>query len=348
MVFGFGKKKQPQPTPQQPEQKQPELKPQPEPKKSEQKPTKKGLFSRLSRGLGKTRQRFSSGVSTLLLGRKEIDDDLMEELETYLLSADVGLAATSHFIKELTAQISRKHIQDPAVLLDTLKTIMTETLSVAEHNFSIEAAKPFTLMMIGINGSGKTTTTGKLASRLLGEGRSVLLAAADTFRAAAVEQLQTWGERHNVPVIAQHTGADSAAVAFDAVQSAQAKNVDCLIIDTAGRLHTQNHLMQELEKIKRVMGKVDEHAPHETMLVLDASIGQNALQQAKLFHEAIGVTSLCITKLDGTAKGGILFAIVKELGLPIRYIGVGEQAEDLQPFVAKDFVDALFINEHDS
>ncbi len=326
MVFGLGKKKQSQP------EQQKDL-PQP----------KKGLLGRLSRGLGKTRQRFANGVSTLLLGRKSIDDDLIEELETYLLSADIGLAATTYFIEELTQQISRKQIQDPEVLLETLKFLMTKALSAAEQPLPINTeASPFVLMMIGVNGSGKTTTTGKLANQLLQEGHSVMLAAADTFRAAAVEQLQTWGQRHNVPVVAQHTGADSAAVAFDAVQSAKAKSTDCLIIDTAGRLHTQSHLMQELEKIKRVVTKVDSSAPHEVMLVLDAGIGQNALQQAKLFHETIGITSLCITKLDGTAKGGIVFAIVKELGLPIRYIGVGEQADDLQPFVAKDFVDALF------
>jgi fused signal recognition particle receptor len=370
MVFGFGKKKKQQvekveaPAPQQEEVTstevaiEPEIEAKtevaPEPVISEPtveptsaKKEKRGFFKRLTGGLSKTRKKFSEGVVTLFAGKKSIDDDLLEELETYLLSADLGIEASEYLIEELTKQISRKAIKDPEVLLGTLKQLMTEMLLPAEQALPIEQsqAQPFTIMMIGINGSGKTTTTGKMAKRFKDQGKNLMLAAADTFRAAAVEQLQRWGERNDVPVVAQKTGADSAAVSFDALHSAKAKQADVLIVDTAGRLHTQDNLMEELKKIKRVMQKVDAAAPQEVLLVLDSGIGQNALQQAKLFNEAIGVTGLVLTKLDGTAKGGIIFAIVKELGLPIRFIGVGEQAEDLQPFVAKDFVDALFAND---
>lgn len=303
---------------------------------------KKGFFQRLTSGLSKTRQRLSNGLTNLVLGKKRLDDELLEELETILLSADVGFDATQHFLNELVHRLGRKELADETLILTTLKQIMIETLSGAEVPLDSNIASPYVIMMTGVNGAGKTTTIGKLAHYFQQQGKTVLLAAGDTFRAAAVEQLQTWGDRNQVAVVAQHSGADSAAVCFDAIQSAKAKNIDILLADTAGRLHTQDHLMAELKKIKRVIAKVDPSAPHETMLILDASIGQNALQQAKLFHEAIGVTSLCVTKLDGTAKGGIIFAIVQALKLPIRFIGVGEQITDLQPFSAQDFVEALF------
>lgn len=306
---------------------------------------KKGFFQRLTQGLSKTRQRLSNSLTTIIKGKKKIDDELLEELETLLLSADMGIETTQYFLNELVRRLGRNELDNESIIFDTLKQIMTETLVSAQAPLISEIkTAPYVIMMIGINGSGKTTTIGKLAHYLQNQNKTLLLAAGDTFRAAATEQLQTWGARNNVPVIAQQSGADSAAVCFDALQSAKAKNIDVLIADTAGRLHTQSHLMEELKKIKRVMSKIDETAPQEMMLVLDASIGQNALQQAKLFHQAVGVTSLCITKLDGTAKGGIIFAIIKELNLPIRFIGVGEQIDDLQPFSAREFVDALFSN----
>ncbi|OGT29891.1 MAG: signal recognition particle-docking protein FtsY [Gammaproteobacteria bacterium RIFCSPHIGHO2_12_FULL_35_23] len=314
-------------------------------KKQTQQPAteKQGLLKRLALGLQKTRARFAEGVVNLFTGKKVIDTELIEELETYLLSADIGVKASQELMAELTKQIHRKHINDPALLLDTLKSIMLTMLKPAEQPILIQSShQPFVIMMVGVNGAGKTTTTGKITQYYQQNGYQVMLAAADTFRAAAIEQLQTWGKRNRVPVIAQHTGADSAAVSFDALESAKSKQLDLLIIDTAGRLHTQSHLMDELKKIKRVISKLDTSAPHEVLLVLDATIGQNALQQAKLFKEAIGVTGLCITKLDGTAKGGIVFAIAKEFNLPIRFIGVGEQVTDLQPFIAEDFIQALF------
>jgi len=322
-MLGFGKKKQVKTPPAHPDQ--------------------KVLSKNLNEGLSKTRKTFKDNVADALLGKRIVSKTLLEDLETHLLTADMGIEATQYFIKELSKQISRKNVKSSDMLLVALKEIMTESLTQAQIPLTIdENKKPFVIMMVGVNGAGKTTTIGKLTKRLQNDGKNIMLSAGDTFRAAAVEQLQTWGERNNVPVVAQQSGADSAAVSFDAIQSAQSKGMDVLIADTAGRLHTQTHLMEELKKIKRVMMKVDEHAPHEVLLVLDASIGQNALQQAKLFHEAIGVTGLCITKLDGTAKGGMVFAIVKELGLPIRFIGVGEQVDDLQAFNAKAFVDALF------
>jgi fused signal recognition particle receptor len=256
--------------------------------------------------------------------------------------ADVGVDATLEIIEGLTKRVSRKELTSPEALQEALQQELLALLQPCERALDVSAAKPYVILMVGVNGVGKTTTIGKLARRFQSEGRSVMLAAGDTFRAAAVEQLQVWGERNNVPVVAQHTGADSASVIYDALQAAQARNVDVLIADTAGRLHNKDNLMEELRKVVRVMGKLDDQAPHEVMLVLDAGTGQNALAQASHFQEAVGVTGLSLTKLDGTAKGGIIFAIARKLGLPIRFIGVGEAAEDLRPFVADDFIRALF------
>lgn len=307
-------------------------------------PTQKPrLFGRLVSGLSKTRQNLSKGLSSTFLGKKQIDDDLLEDIEMLLLSADVGAEACQQFMDALQARLKRKTLTDAEAVMHALKEDMLALLSRVEMPLTIPDHHdgPFVILMIGINGAGKTTTIGKMAKQLQQQGKSVMLAAGDTFRAAAVEQLQTWGERNHIPVIAQQTGADSASVAFDAYQSAKAKNCDVLIVDTAGRLHTQNHLMAELKKIKRVIGKIDETAPHEVMLILDASIGQNALIQAEQFLTAVDVTSLTMTKLDGTAKGGILFAIAKKLTIPIRFIGVGENIDDLRPFKAREFMDAL-------
>jgi fused signal recognition particle receptor len=335
-IFGLGKKNNPKPSETDNKTTKPIVEKKPEPEK-------KGFFKRLSSGLSKTRQQLTSGLTDSILGAKVINEDLIEEIETILLSSDIGVDVTESIIDDLTKRIGRRELHKGSLLLEQLQKLLVEILKPAEQPLIIDkTARPFTIMMIGINGSGKTTTIGKLTKQLKNENYSVMLAAGDTFRAAAIEQLQTWGERNDVAVVAQHSGADCAAVCFDALDSAKSKNMDVLIADTAGRLHTQSHLMEELKKVKRVMSKLDSAAPQEVLLVLDASIGQNALQQAKLFGEAIGVTGLCITKLDGTAKGGIVFAIVKELGLPIRFIGVGEGIDDLQPFSAQDFVDALF------
>lgn len=302
-----------------------------------------GFFGRLKRGLSKTGSALSEGLGNLFLGNREIDDDLLEDIETQLIMSDVGIEATQKIIGNLTQQVARKELDDARTLLKSLKNELAEVLRPSEAPLQIDGQKkPYVILMIGVNGVGKTTTIGKLAKRFQQQGKSVMLAAGDTFRAAAVEQLQVWGERNNVPVIAQHTGADSASVIFDAIQAAQSRNYDVLIADTAGRLHNKDGLMEELKKVVRVMKKLDETAPHEVMLVLDAGTGQNALAQAKHFGAAIGVTGISLTKLDGTAKGGIIFAISKQLNLPIRFIGVGEKIEDLRPFVANDFVDALF------
>ena len=303
-----------------------------------------GFFGRLKAGLSRTRSNFAQGLGDLLLGKKEIDDDLLEEIETHLLSADVGMDATNAIINELSQKLKRNQLADSAALYDALKQILGDLLKVSEQPLEIPAnlGKPFVILMVGVNGVGKTTTIGKLAKRFQTQGHSVMLAAGDTFRAAAVEQLQVWGERNNVPVVAQHTGADSASVIFDAYQSAQAKGVDILIADTAGRLHTKDNLMQELEKVVRVLKKLDEDVPHETMLVLDATTGQNALSQAQSFTKSVQVTGLSLSKLDGTAKGGMVFAIAQQLGLPLRFIGIGEKVDDLRPFSAEEFVDALF------
>ncbi|RLT95095.1 signal recognition particle-docking protein FtsY [Ketobacter sp.] len=303
------------------------------------------FFARVKQGLSRTRAGLSDGLAGLLLGKKAIDDDLLEEIETQLLVADVGMDATSKIIAAITERMNRKELKDSDALYDALKEEMAKVLRRSDDGggLHIESGKrPFVILIVGVNGVGKTTTIGKLAKKLQQEGKSVMLAAGDTFRAAAVEQLQVWGERNNIPVVAQHTGADSASVIFDAVQSAQSKGVDVLIADTAGRLHTKSNLMDELSKVKRVMAKLDASAPHEVMLVLDAGTGQNALSQAEQFHQAVGVTGITLTKLDGTAKGGIVFAIAANLGLPIRYIGVGEQIDDLRPFEADEFVRALF------
>ena len=305
-----------------------------------------GLFSSLRERLGKTRRGLTDGLADVLLGEREIDDDILEELETRLLMADVGVEATNAIIADLSKKVSRKELGDASALIEALCADMVNILKSTEQPLQIESDnKPFVILVVGINGAGKTTTIGKLAKRFQNQGHSVMLAAGDTFRAAAVEQLKTWGERNQVPVVAQGTGADSASVIYDAVQSAQSKNIDIIIADTAGRLHTQSNLMDELKKIKRVIGKLDDAAPHEVMLVMDAGFGQNALIQAQQFHDALQLTGLTITKLDGTAKGGVLFAIAQKLGLPIRFIGVGEGIEDLREFHADEFVDALLDRE---
>lgn len=317
------------------------------PKETESKPEKVGFFTRLKKGLSKTRQSFTDSIASLVLGKKEIDDDLLDDLEMILLTADVGIEATDRIIQNLTQQVSRKELKDPEALISALKTQLQDIIDPMSQSLEIDShlannGGPFVILMVGINGVGKTTTIGKLAKKYQLEGKSVMLAAGDTFRAAAVEQLQTWGERNNVPVMAQKTGADSAAVIFDAIQSAKAKNIDVLIADTAGRLHTQSNLMDELKKVKRVMSKVDETAPHEVMLVIDAGTGQNALNQAKQFQEAVDVSGITLTKLDGTAKGGIVYALAEQRQIPIRFIGVGESIDDLREFDSKSFTEALF------
>jgi len=303
-----------------------------------------GLFSRLKAGLSKTRATLADGLGSLLLGKKAIDQNLMDELETQLLTADVGIKATTSILAELTSRLKRNQLADSDALYEALRDILGTMLAPCEVPLNIPAGadQPFVILMVGVNGVGKTTTIGKLAKRFQAEGKSVMLAAGDTFRAAAVEQLQVWGDRNNVPVVAQHTGADSASVIFDAYQSACARRIDVLIADTAGRLHNKNNLMQELEKVVRVLKKLDPAVPQEIMLVLDASTGQNALSQARSFTESVHVSGLVLSKLDGTARGGMVFAIATELGLPLRFIGIGEKAEDLRPFVASQFVDALF------
>ena len=309
------------------------------------KPEKSGLFSRLKDGLSRTRQSLTGGIADLVLGSKSIDDALLEEIETMLLMADVGVEATREIIDKLTQQVVRKELGDAETLMAALHDHMQTILEpVSQPLRPAENVSPFVILMVGINGAGKTTTIGKLAHRFQQDGKKVMLAAGDTFRAAAVEQLQTWGERNDIPVIAQQQGADAASVIFDALQSARARGMDVLIADTAGRLHTQSNLMEELKKIKRVMGKLDAQVPHEVMLVVDAGTGQNALNQAQEFHSAVGLTGITLTKLDGTAKGGIVFAIARKMNIPLRFIGVGEGIENLREFNAREFVDALFEN----
>ncbi|EOY5417473.1 signal recognition particle-docking protein FtsY [Cronobacter turicensis] len=310
----------------------------------QEKPTKEGFFARLKRSLLKTKENLGSGFISLFRGKK-IDDDLFEELEEQLLIADVGVDTTRKIIANLTEGASRKQLRDAEALYGLLKEEMGDILAKVDEPLSVEGNTPFVILMVGVNGVGKTTTIGKLARQFEQQGKSVMLAAGDTFRAAAVEQLQVWGQRNNIPVIAQHTGADSASVIFDAIQAAKARGVDVLIADTAGRLQNKSHLMEELKKIVRVMKKLDENAPHEVMLTIDASTGQNAVSQAKLFHEAVGLTGITLTKLDGTAKGGVIFSVADQFGIPIRYIGVGERIEDLRPFNAGDFIEALFARE---
>lgn len=318
------------------------LEQQPEP---QAKPAKESFFARLKRGLMRTSENIGSGFIGLFRGKK-IDDELFEELEEQLLIADVGVETTSRLIQSLTEHASRKQLKDAEALYDLLRDEMQKTLDpVAIPLVPENTNGPFVILMVGVNGVGKTTTIGKLAKQYQRQGKSVMLAAGDTFRAAAVEQLQVWGQRNNIPVVAQHTGADSASVLFDALQAAKARKIDVLIADTAGRLQNKSHLMEELKKVVRVMKKLDPDAPHEVMLTLDASTGQNAISQAQLFQEAVGVTGMTISKLDGTAKGGVVFAIADKFNIPLRYIGVGEQIDDLRTFNAKEFIDALFTQE---
>jgi fused signal recognition particle receptor len=318
---------------------EPELKPEPEPEPEPQ----LSVFERIRQGLGKTRASLTGSMAGLFSVGKKIDADLLEEIETTLLMADVGVTATSEIIESLTDKLERNQLKDGEALKTALRNELSGLLKGVTQPLEVNAGqKPYVILMVGVNGVGKTTTIGKLTKKFQSDGKSVMLAAGDTFRAAAVEQLQVWGERNNVPVVAQHTGADSASVIFDAIQSAQSRGVDVVIADTAGRLQNKDNLMTELEKVVRVMKKLDDAAPHEVMLVLDAGTGQNALSQAQVFQQAVGVSGITLTKLDGTAKGGIVFAIARQLQLPIRFIGVGEQVDDLRSFDAETFVDALF------
>ncbi|WP_420795312.1 signal recognition particle-docking protein FtsY [Legionella brunensis] len=308
---------------------------------------KEGFFARFKKGLSKTRQQFGDGIGRLLLGKKEIDATILEELETLLLSADLGIETSQAILKQLIDELARKQLTDGSTVFQALKKRLEDILSVCEKPLNAETSdkSPFVILTVGVNGAGKTTSIGKMAKQFQQQGKKVMLAAGDTFRAAAVEQLQVWGERNQIPVIAQHTGADSASVIYDALQAAKARGIDILIADTAGRLHTQGNLMEELKKVKRVIQKLDPQAPHEVMLVLDASIGQNALNQARQFNQAVGLTGIMMTKLDGTAKGGILFAIANELKIPFRYLGMGEKIDDLRPFNASQFVRAIFNDD---
>ncbi|WDY58316.1 signal recognition particle-docking protein FtsY [Pseudomonas sp. PSKL.D1] len=306
-------------------------------------PSKPGFFARLKQGLSKTSASIGEGMASLFMGKKAIDDDLLDEIETRLLTADVGVEATSAIVQNLTQKVARKQLADAEALYKSLQEELAALLRPVEQPLKVEAQNnPYVILVVGVNGAGKTTTIGKLAKKLQLEGKKVMLAAGDTFRAAAVEQLQVWGERNQIPVIAQHTGADSASVIFDAVQAAKARGADVLIADTAGRLHTKDNLMEELKKVRRVIGKLDAEAPHEVLLVLDAGTGQNAISQAKYFNQSVELTGLALTKLDGTAKGGVIFALAKQFKLPIRFIGVGEGIDDLRTFEAEPFVKALF------
>ncbi|MFM5051237.1 signal recognition particle-docking protein FtsY [Aeromonas veronii] len=312
---------------------------------TQDKPQREGFFARLKRSLVRTKENIGSGFFGLFRGKK-IDDELFEELETQLLTADLGVDTTTRIIEGLVQHADRKQLKDAEALYGLLKQDMGEMLAKVEQPLVIDTSKkPYVILMVGVNGVGKTTTIGKLAKQFQAEGKSVMLAAGDTFRAAAVEQLQVWGQRNNIPVIAQHTGADSASVIYDAIEAARSRGADVLIADTAGRLQNKSNLMEELKKVVRVMKKLDEEAPHEIMLTLDAGTGQNALSQAKLFSEAVGLTGITLTKLDGTAKGGVIFAVADKFQIPIRYIGVGEGIDDLRPFVANDFIEALFSRD---
>jgi len=323
-MFGFGKKKQED--------------------EGQRKERQQRLVSRLKDGLATTRTLLTTNIGDLIRGRKRIDEDLLEELETQLLTADVGIDTTSRIIDQIAERVKRRELADPDVLMGALRSELEVILHRCEAPVRQPSpGRPQVILVVGVNGVGKTTTIGKLTKRLQEEGNEVMLAAGDTFRAAAVEQLQTWGERNGVPVIAQHQGADSASVIYDALQAATARRMDVLISDTAGRLHTKDNLMDELVKIARVMKKIDPEAPHEVMLVVDATTGQNALSQAIQFDQAVGLTGITLTKLDGTAKGGILFAIADRLRIPIRFIGIGEKIEDLRHFDAEEFLDALFV-----
>ncbi|MFT6434733.1 MAG: fused signal recognition particle receptor [Candidatus Azotimanducaceae bacterium] len=314
----------------------------------EEKKGKSGFFSRIKAGLSKTQSKFSEGIGRVFLGEKVIDDELLEEIETLLLTSDVGVQATEDVMANLAKRVARKELGNAAALYTTLKQELTDILKPVDIGLNIPSPndltekKPFVILMVGVNGAGKTTTVGKLAKRLQSEGKSVMLAAGDTYRAAAVEQLKVWGERNDVPVVAQATGSDSASVIFDALDSARARNIDVLIADTAGRLQNKKNLMDELSKIRRVMAKLDPDAPHEVMLVLDSTTGQNALSQAKEFLQVVDVTGLSVTKLDGSARGGVVFNLAREFNIPIRFIGVGEQIDDLRPFSAEEYVAAIF------
>lgn len=337
---------QPSPEPELPVLAEIEAEPAPAPRETEKAPAKLGFFARLKQGLSKTSASIGEGMASLFLGKKAIDDDLLDELETRLLTADVGVEATTAIMQNLARRVSRKELADSGALYKALQEELASLLKPVEQPLVIDSSKrPFVILVVGVNGVGKTTTIGKLAKKLQLEGKKVMLAAGDTFRAAAVEQLQVWGERNNIAVIAQHTGADSASVIFDAVQAAKSRGIDVLIADTAGRLHTKDNLMEELKKVRRVMGKLDDTAPHEVLLVLDAGTGQNAINQTKQFNQSVELTGLVLTKLDGTAKGGVIFALAKQFGTPIRYIGVGESIDDLRTFEANAFVDALFAEK---
>ena len=308
--------------------------------------TRAGFLERLKQGLAKTSASLGEGMASLFLGKKAIDDELLEDIETRLLTADVGVEATTAIVQNLTKRVARKELADSGALYKALQEELTALLKPVEQPLRIDSSKqPYVILVVGVNGAGKTTTIGKLAKKLQQDGKKVMLAAGDTFRAAAVEQLQVWGERNQISVIAQHTGADSASVIFDAVQAAKSRGMDVLIADTAGRLHTKDNLMEELKKVRRVIGKLDETAPHEVLLVLDAGTGQNAINQAKQFNQTVNLTGLALTKLDGTAKGGVIFALAKQFALPIRYIGVGEGIDDLRTFEAEAFVQALFAEK---
>jgi fused signal recognition particle receptor len=309
------------------------------------KPSVRGFFKRLRAKLNRGPAWLTTDIAELLPGRK-IDAEILDELETRLITADVGVEASSRILEELRKRVARKELNDVDALLNALQEAMSQILTPVQQALVIDpAAKPFVILVVGINGAGKTTTIGKLSARLLAEGKSVMLAAGDTFRAAAREQLEVWAARHNVPIVAQQSGSEPAAVIFDALNAARARHIDVLIADTAGRLHTQTHLMDELKKVKRVLARLDPTAPHEVLLVLDGTIGQNAVAQAEEFHKGLGVTGLVITKLDGTAKGGVVLAIAQRLKIPIRFIGVGEQSEDFGVFNASEFVSALLKSE---
>jgi fused signal recognition particle receptor len=308
--------------------------------------TERGFFRRLRGGLAKTRSQLAAGIGTLLLGKKAIDDEVLEELEGSLLRADVGVTATQHIMDALAQRVARKQLNDTIALYDGLRSELIEMLQPIAQPFVVNPEhRPFVVLVVGVNGAGKTTTIGKLAQRLKREGKTVLLAAGDTFRAAAVEQLMNWGARNDIPVIAQQQGADSASVIYDAVRSGQARGIDVVLADTAGRLQAKTNLMEELAKIKRVMTKLDASAPHSVLLVLDGGVGQNALSQVKEFDAAVGVNGLIVTKLDGTGKAGVLFAIAQAGAVPVYFVGVGEEADDLRPFVPEIFVDALLARD---
>jgi fused signal recognition particle receptor len=303
---------------------------------------KKGFFQRLKQGLFKTHQGLVSKIDQLIAGKKKIDDDLLAELEEILITSDIGVKTTQELLHNVAVKVQRKELEDADLLKKNLQEQMLHILSQQENPLNLSATRPFVIMVIGVNGTGKTTTIGKMAQKFKAQGKSVLLVAADTFRAAAIEQLEIWGQRAGCDVIKQKSGSDPSAVVFDGLKAAKSRGIDVVIVDTAGRLHTKVNLMEELKKVKRIMGREIPGAPHEILLVLDATTGQNSISQAKMFNQAVGVTGIALTKLDGTAKGGILIAISDELKIPLRYIGIGEKLDDLREFNARDFVEALF------